>query len=56
MQVWDQVKVIAQGHQYEGQAGLIVKADQTNREAVLKLDTVSDPVVISFDGLQFLGR
>jgi hypothetical protein len=54
MQVNDLVKVIAPGHKFEGQAGIVNSyAEGAN---VVKLDTVDEPQLLADDELQFLGR
>lgn len=54
MQVNDQVKVIAPGHQFEGQAGLVVA--EAGDVSTVKLDLVETPQDFASDELQFLGR
>lgn len=54
MQVNDQVKIVAPGHQYENQAGLVVA--QSGELSTVKLDLVETPQEFTQDELQFLGR
>ena len=54
MQVWDQVVCI--GGQYENQAGLIIRTDNTKDIATVKLDSFADPVAFGYAELKLLGR
>lgn len=54
MQVNDLVKVVAPGHQYEGQAGIVNASHEGTN--LVKLDLVEEPQPLTDDELQFLGR
>ena len=54
MQVNDLVKVIAPGHEFEGQAGII--NDSADGVNTVKLDLVEEPQAMADDELIFLGR
>lgn len=54
MQPWDQVKCIKEGHAYEGQAGLVVRAKDGN--ITVKMDTDGAEVAFDKSELQLLGR
>ncbi len=54
MQVNDVVKVVAPGHQYENQAGIVNAVD--GELHTVKLDIVDTPQVFTVDELQFLAR
>ena len=54
MQVNDVVKVVAPGHQYENQAGVVNKVEDGIH--TVKLDTVEAPQLFTADELLFLAR
>lgn len=54
MQVNDLVKVSAEGHEFEGQAGIVIESSGT--ENVVKLDLQDAPATLQNSELTFLGR